>query len=433
MMTPLPHQLAGAKWLAGKQRAFLWDSPRVGKTGAAILAADAIMAKSILVVTTASGRGVWRKAFPTWSALDRRISVLGTDPANVETDVAIVGWGSLENIPGAIAKRPDLIILDEDHKAVTPGAARTRRVYGEIVRPGDVCWHLSGTPAPHDLGNMWMRMRASCPERLAADAARGWGDVTDFDDFKARYCVKRMKRLPSNEWIEVVFGGQNEAELRARLEGMYLRRTQEDIGIRPPSYELLPLIVSERRRRECDGDLDRGSVIAAIEDGNTRELDMHLGTLRRVTGAIKAHEVVDAVKEEFDCGLEKLVLAFWHKEVGDILATGLSRFGVVRLDGATSPKERETAEVRFRQKANRVFLGQIVAAGEAIDLSPANELWFVETSLTPKDMGQMALRITNIGQKRNCFVRVCCIEGSIDEALQATLMRLWASIRKVVN
>jgi hypothetical protein len=45
----------------------------------------------------------------------------------------------------------------------------------------------------------------------------------------------------------------------------------------------------------------------------------------------------------------------------------------------------------------------------------------------------MALRITNIGQKRNCFVKVCCIEGSIDEALQATLMRLWASIRKVVN
>jgi SWI/SNF-related matrix-associated actin-dependent regulator of chromatin subfamily A-like protein 1 len=160
---------------------------------------------------------------------------------------------------------------------------------------------------------------------------------------------------------------------------------------------------------------------------------MHLGTLRRVTGAIKAHEVVDAVKEEFDCGLEKIVLAYWHKEVGDILAAGLARFGVVRLDGSTSPKDREHAEARFRQKQNRVFLGQIVAAGEAIDLSSANELWFVETSLTPKDMGQMALRITNIGQKRNCFVRVCCIEGSIDEALQATLMRLWASIRKVVN
>ena len=134
-----------------------------------------------------------------------------------------------------------------------------------------------------------------------------------------------------------------------------------------------------------------------------------------------------------DGGVEKLVLAYWHKNVGDILETGLSRYGVVRLDGSTSARGREQAETEFRQKKRRVFLAQIIAAGEAIDLSPANELWFVETSFSPKDMDQMSKRITNVGQTRNCFVRVCYIENSLDEPMQQALMRLWKPINNVLS
>jgi len=71
------------------------------------------------VVTPASGRGVWRRAFPAWQSIPRRVSVIGAD-APQPTDVCIVSWGMLDKVVRSIGKRPDLIILDEDHEASNP-------------------------------------------------------------------------------------------------------------------------------------------------------------------------------------------------------------------------------------------------------------------------------------------------------------------------
>lgn len=277
-------------------------------------------------------------------------------------------------------------------------------------------------------------MRSSCPERLHADDQRDWPDVTRFEDFRSRYCIVRMKQISRFNKIAVVIGGRNESELRARMGDFMLRRTQKDIGIRPSVYELFPLVVSNAVRKQVDGDLDKTAILKAAELGATKELEMELGPLRRLTGNIKAQAVVEAVREEFNNGLNKIVLMYWHKEVGDVLEAGLEQFEPLRIDGATLTKDREKYELAFRGNTNnRVMLGQIQAAGEAVDFSSANELWFVETSFSPKDQAQAAMRITNVNQTRNTFVRVCCIEGSIDEALQASLLRLWTAINGVLK
>lgn len=301
---------------------------------------------------------------------------------------------------------------------------------GALVQPEDRVWHLSGLPAPHDLGQFWPRLRASFPERLGE--TYGPTDVTAYDAFQRRYCVTKTKRLSNFTTIPVVFGGRNVEELRGRLAGTFIRHTQADVGIQEPRYELMPLVVSGARRRECDGDLDQRAVLAAAESGSTRDLEMELGSLRRVTGIVKAGAVVDAVKEEFANGIEKLVLAYWHKDVGDALEHGLRNLGVLRLDGSTSARERESLESRWRQKKYGIFLAQIRAAGEAIDLSAASEMWVVEPSLGPGDMDQISKRIVNVGQKRRALVRVVTLEGTIDEIMQEILLRLWAPIKEVL-
>jgi SNF2 family DNA or RNA helicase len=442
-MIPMPTQAEDSVWLAGRRKAFLWSSPRTGKTGTAILAADLVLAKTILVVTTASGRGVWRAAFPAWSAIPRVVRVLGSDPSG-QTDVGIVSWGQLAAIPGAIGARPDLIILDEHHRACNPEAQRTQHVFGTplndgailnlrgaIVQRADRVWMLSGTPIPHDLGNIWIAMRALFPERLAA--TKKLPDVSTYGAFRDRYCIMGMKKLSNGQRIPIVLNGKNGDELRGRLEGTFLRRTQADVGIRPPRYEILPLIVSPADRREIMKVPNERKILAAAEAGKTHELEMELGRLRHVTGLIKARAVASAVKEEFENGLEKIVLAYWHRDVGDVLETLLQPHGVVRLDGSTLPHAREQVEKRFRSPANKVFLVQIEAGCEAIDLSPADELWVVEYATSPRQMDQISKRITNVGKDRNCFIRACAIEGSIDEKLQATLIRLWQSIMEVVG
>jgi SWI/SNF-related matrix-associated actin-dependent regulator 1 of chromatin subfamily A len=443
MMIPRPTQLSGARFLADRQFALLADEERVGKTGAAIIAADYVLAQKILIVTTTSGRAVWRRAFADWSSFGRKVQILSPkDKLAADTDVAIVAWGSIST-PSLLLQlvRPwDLVIGDEAHYAKNFSAKRTQAFYGIALGTNLICrnaiaswsgavWLLTATPIPNTPADLFPMMRALAPERIEG--------LHDESEFLARYTV--MKPVKLGKWVGaktmmVPIRGKNEAELKERLDGFWIRRTQADVGITSPVYETFPLLVSPKMLAAVDGDLNREQILAAAQSGNTKELDMMLGPIRRMTGEIKARAVIDAVKEEFECGLDKIVLMHWHRDVGDILHQGMSAYGVVRIDGSTPALARATAEDAFRNDPRfRVFVGQIQAAGEAIDLSAASELMFVETSTIPKDMSQAAKRITNYGQWRQPRVRVAVLEGSIDEALQAILLRKWSTIREVMS
>jgi SWI/SNF-related matrix-associated actin-dependent regulator 1 of chromatin subfamily A len=425
-MTPYPHQIKDAVWMASRAAALNAADCRTGKTGTAILAADYVLADKVLVVTTASGRAVWRKGFRDWQAFPR--------------EPTIVSWGELtqSRVRAQILNAHfDVLIADESHYGKSLDALRTQALYGANGKPGaisraDRVWCLSATPVPNAPNDLYPMMRALCPERLAASGDRP--DVTTYEVFLKRYCVVKPKKIGFYRWVDVVIGGRNLAELKARLDGFVLRRTQADVGIRPPVYETFPLTVTSGLRKQTEAGLDAARVLAAAEAGDTRELEMHLGPLRRLTGEIKAHAVVEAVKEEFECGTDKVVLMAWHKETIRLLAEGLRAFRPIVLDGSTSPKDREAGERLFRTDPGcRVFVGQIQAAGEAIDLSAAALLIFVESSFTPKDMAQAALRITNHSQARQAVVRVATLQGSIDEALQTVLLRKWTAIREVME
>jgi SNF2 family DNA or RNA helicase len=438
-MEALPHQLVGARFLSDRNYALLADAPRVGKTGAAILAADDVLASRILVITTASGRPVWTRGFKNWSAYDlptRAVYGALGDISGAKIRL-VVAWSEVAKHAEALkAARWDLVILDEAHYAKSIDTKRTQAVYGVfrgasrdmgIVDSAARVWCLTGTPIPNAPNDLFPMMRALCPERIE--------DLAKYDDFLHRYCQVRKKAISRWTKIDVVVGGKNEAELKARLDGFWLRRTQKDVGIHAPIYEIMPIHISDKQRREMEASIEGAEdILAAAETGETRGLEMALGTLRRLTGTVKATGVAQAVSEEFESGLDKVVLMCWHKDVMEALQDALKKFNPVRLDGSTDPKARAFVTHRFQTDPEcKVFIGQIVAAGEAIDLSAAAELIFVESSFVPKDMAQAALRITNIGQKRQCRVRVAALEGSVDEALQAIVIRKVATNKEIIK
>jgi SNF2 family DNA or RNA helicase len=256
------------------------------------------------------------------------------------------------------------------------------------------------------------------------------------EDFNRHYAVTVMKPIGHyGRKIPVVVAGKNEAELHARIKGKMLRRRQRDVGIRPPINDLLPIAITAAERRQVDGDIDRAAVLAAAESGDTNELELHLGRLRHITGDIKAHGIVRAASDYFErmpAG-EKLVIMYWHRSTGDILAEGLQKFMPLRLDGSTPAQHRGGIVEAFRLPKHQLYLGQIEASGEGIDLSASSELWFAESVFSPRSMKQASLRIANLNQPKQTLVRVATLEGSIDEAVQARLIKLWATISQVLG
>lgn len=425
MLTPRPWQTEGAAFLAERRNAGLFDDPRVGKTGAAILACNAVGAERVSVITTRSGVPVWQRAFDQWGlrAPVRRL----------------VSWGG--DIRALSRAEHDVLIVDESHKAGNPGSERTRAVYGEIgpdglfhreaaaVARAERVWCLSGTPAPHDNSQWWPMIRSLAPELLGSD-------VRGFPQFRNRYCRTAMKKVPHGPPIPVVVGGRNSAELGERLRGFFLRRTQADVGISEPTFDLLPIKVPPQVVNEVERGLthdDRARVAAAAESGDTRSLEMALGSLLRITGEVKADQMRAPVVDDLDGGTDKIVLAYWHRTVGNALEKMFMPFGVLRLDGSTSARDRASLEGRWAAGAERIFLVQMEAGGEAIDLSPSANMIIVEPVFRPTTMRQVALRITNVNARRTPLVRVAVLAGSIDEAIQERLMALWAPIKEVLS
>lgn len=385
------------------------------------------MARRILVVTKSSARAQWGREFREWG-FDRTVQVVYTSADRIAADaeVVVVGWGMVFSealIIQLLDRSWDVLLLDESHEAKNMVTQRTIAAYGLAPRARHV-WCLSGTPVPNAPNDLYPMLHHLDPARLGG---------MDEDAFIRRYCVVKTRRI-NGVMRNVVKGGKNLEELNERLRGLWLRRTQKDVGIRPPIFSVFALHVDKLPAELAEDDKAQ-LIFDAIETGETKSLEMHLGPLRRITGTIKAHAVVEAARELLqDRQIDKLVLMGWHKDVLALLWNGLTQFGVVGITGETDPTKRDGIARSFREDASkRVFVGQIQAAGEAIDLSAAAELWFVEPSFVPKDMSQAAMRITNHSQKRQALVRVCALEGSIDEALMSILTRKVATIRQIME
>jgi SWI/SNF-related matrix-associated actin-dependent regulator 1 of chromatin subfamily A len=231
-------------------------------------------------------------------------------------------------------------------------AARTQAFYGEMIEdggriliktpspPADRVWPLTGTPLPNSPLDAYPRLRVLAVDRYW-QTRRGWPDVVKFSAFRNRYCKWHPMKIGAalwRAWIDVVTEGP-ERRRAARPHRRLDAPANAGRCWHPPAG--LRDLPAHRQRRQPARDragLDTKKTARSRRAGRTRDLEMELGPKRRLTGEIKARAVIEAVKEEFAGGLDKVVLAFWHKDVGAILAEGLASSSVLsELTAARRP------------------------------------------------------------------------------------------------
>ena len=94
--------------------------------------------------------------------------------------------------------------------------------------------------------------------------------------------------------------------------------------------------------------------------------------------------------------------------------------------------KRQAAIKAFRESQKiRLFNGQIVAAGEVIDLTPCSLMYIFEQDWVPKTITQAIGRANRPGQFEPLMVWVLTLAGSIDDSLTRTLVRKQSDIKSL--
>lgn len=410
----LPHQEAGVSWLMDRPRAALYDDQGLGKTAQAIVAADGIGARRVLVVCPAVVTRNWQREFGMWSPT-RTVEVVGTG-RHVIGAASVVVMSHAMLLREAIVEQLtgfDLVVLDEAHFFRRPTAARTRAFFlggTAVCRRSRACWALSGSPTPNnDPSEMWSTLAGLAPERLRHD-----GRLLSYHDWRRRFCA-----LQPTPYGDRVVGVQNRDELRQRLAGFGLRRMKSDTLNLPPVRHGFVALSEE------DADLTRlEAEFGPVADLDALRRDSHFAEWRRLCGEAKADPAAELIAGDLDGGTSKVVVFAHHASVIDTVVEKLAAYNPVRIVGSQSSDERAESVRRFQNDASvRVCVANIVAGGVGVTLTAASDVVFVEESFVPGDNAQACDRVCRIGQTRPVLIRHLFLAGSVDEVVTTTLAR----------
>lgn len=449
---PYPFQLEGAQILASKRYWLLGDAPRLGKTVQSITAADSINAKNILVLCPSVARENWKREFQDWSIHDREISVLESKFSRCAPNGVIIcsydlALGAFKQVLSqfnlvTIQPRFDLIILDEIHNLKNPDAKRTNAVFesGGIARNGKRVWGLSGTPAKNYPNELWIILKMFGITKLS------------YAEFSDKFCVSVR-----HTWGTRIIGVREEAlhELDFLLSKIMTRRTQEQVAVQMPDVNYCHVVVEpsevdfesfrslipyhstkelfkaqlKKEEDSLETVFNMGSAVDDLEiDAKLQafaRISNSLSTLRRYTGLQKMEGVLAYQTQElFDNDYQKLVIFGVHRELLETVFRRHEKFGARLLYGGLTSAKKESAIKNFQQNPKcRVLVCNIDSGKEAIDLSVADHIDFIEQSWVPSDNAQASLRCSKLGKRNPVFVRFFGIANSFDDRLTCALMR----------
>ena len=413
-----PYQLEGKDFLLRNRVAFLADQPGLGKTAQAITAArdhtDVETKRVAIICPKSSITNWWRELDRWWPQADRsNILVTNYEQLITQTPDAKV-WNLIPF---------NTIICDEAHRLKTSGSQRSKAVYHRVFSlrkefPKTRVHLLSGTPAKNHAGEMWTHLAMLRPDLIMDRSKRPMAQ----EQFEELYC-----RVGNDEYgRRRIFGSRNVGALRNHLYGggFMLRRLKRDVQKHLPelTFDEYPLNVNGRM---VVGANNHPKIDGMTYEGASEWLrDNHasMAEWRHECGKLKVQPTKELADVELDTPSEKIIMFFHHTAVGNELFNLLAEYQPVLVNGAVN-NPQALVDV-FQENPNcRVFLGQLQACSEALNITAATQVWFVEAGWSPSDNYQAACRAHRIGLKHNLIVRFLSLPNTTDQLVQQVLQR----------
>jgi SWI/SNF-related matrix-associated actin-dependent regulator of chromatin subfamily A-like protein 1 len=405
-MNLLPHQEVSKQFLLSKGRCILADEPRVGKTLAT--ASAALQHLPALIVCPAIVKTVWQSAFTN---LDPSIPVTIINGKKNATSIGADGITIINyDLLGSIQEMGNFktLVLDESHRIKSPKAVRTVAAQ-KLMSKIKYVYALSGTPIPNRPIELW-------PLLNGLGIYRG-----GYYDFAARYA--RMWKAP---WGLDVSGASNLPELKEMMKPFVLRRKKADVftEYQEPIVSLITFdLPVDHREKEFDID-------ALIDHPNPMLAFDGLSEVMKEAGLRKVKPAIEFILDKLETG-EPIVVFAHHKEVVHAIKDEIKKHcGVSVITGETNQKYRADIIQQFQSGQNKVFIGNLAACQEGIDLSAADTVVFVEATWQTSALLQASSRIENIN-KASCAPLIYLL--TIARSLDHTILKKVLQKQNIVN
>lgn len=419
------YQQEGAAFLAERDYAVLTDQMGVGKTGQALIAAEArlslgivphAMIPVVLILCPALAKRHWQREVLKWTGHEAVVldtltpagvpaaryvianyDILGgaqrSDAAGVVHDVEhLPGWG------GVIANGGFLIaIMDEAHLLRSRTARRTQ-IVKRVCRNIPVAWGLTGTPIPNYRRDLWALLD------LLSNGLAG-----TYWTWARAYCAAHQAKYG---WDDK--GADRHEELRARLTFTMFGRSKEVAGLELP----------EKRREIYRVDVAVSAPTVAEGNAALSKSGFVAKALRKTAVAKRSAVIAQAV-EALE-SKQKVVVFVYMREQAEAVAKGIKNAidcHVACVHGDLTPDGRDAQATVFRETAAPAcFVATIDSVGLAISLVGADLVIFGDLVPEPHKLLQAEARCHRHGSTCRVLVRYLIGTGTLDEGVAESVI-----------
>jgi SWI/SNF-related matrix-associated actin-dependent regulator 1 of chromatin subfamily A len=357
-------------------------------------------------------------------------------------EVTIVNYEICDKLKEKIGDDYDLVVIDEVHYLKNSASKRTKAILGEggIARKAPRVVAMSGTP----MSNRPIELYSL----VSTIFAKYWPkDLLGYREFGEYFCagydenVRRQVR-GGVRWVKEfnVRGVSNLPVLNALLrERFMIRREKKDVLKQlPPKITSVVDICSSQMQNKAVRELlktegvYREEVVEAIETGQRLPPLEGMASVRAELGLEKVPYALEFIENMLESE-EKVIVFCVHKEVVKLIRTALIEYGVSVITGATPTNVRQQRVDDFQTGPNRVFLGNIQAAGTGLTLTSASNVIFVESSWVPGENMQAEDRAHRISQLKQVWIHYLVWYGSLDAQIIRTAIRKQKNINVVMK
>lgn len=322
-----------------------------------------------------------------------------------------------------------VVVFDEAHKIKNSESLRGQRCRAisrsALAHKDGRVWMLTGTPMENSPKELWSVLSVG---DLAREAFGSWQNMVTLFGGEPKTIWKAGQEIKAGyDWSK---GAVSSAEVATRLQRVMLRRMKADVLPQLPGkmWRIVEVPINKQTMLRCESFLKANGGADGIAD-RLDELLAHEGTpkfqemsrVREALATAKIPALLELVQELEELGQPVLVFSMHKRPIEELEKR--RGWGAIHggLAGESGFKKRQQIVERFQAGHMKGLALTIQAGGEALTLTRANQVIFVDLAFKPSANEQAEDRACRIGQTKGVVVTILAGEHPLDRRVTEIL------------